>query len=122
MIGLILLYTVIFACWKPYTLRIHNSANIFNQSVILLFLVFQLLEKNNLLNDTLKIICLYATITLIVVALLLQVIRVYVFKKSSRRLFKVEKVDINKKLDLMKSKNPYLIYNKIPKKIDEKEN
>ena len=102
MIGLILLYTIVFAYWRPYTLRIHNSANIFNQSVVLLFLVFQVLEKNYFLNDSLKIVSLYATIALIVLALVLQAIRVYVFKKSLRKTFKVEKVDIMKKPEQLK--------------------
>ena len=102
MIGLILLYTIVFAYWRPYTLRIHNSANIFNQSVVLLFLVFQVLEKHHFLNDALKIISLYATIALIVLALVLQAIRVYVFKKSLRKTFKVEKVDIMKKPEQLK--------------------
>ena len=97
MIGLILLYTIVFAYWKPYTLRIHNSANIFNQSVTLLYLVFQVLEKHHFFNDTLKIVSLYVTIALIVLALVLQVIRVYVFKKSLRTTFKVEMIDIKKK-------------------------
>jgi hypothetical protein len=55
------------------------------------------------LSDTLKIISIYATITLIAGALVLQMMRVYVFKKSLRKAFKVEKEEIKKNPEQLKS-------------------
>jgi hypothetical protein len=97
--GLHLLYTILLFFWKPYALNIHNYVNFFNQAVVILFLVFSVLGKHKLLNDSIKILNLYATITLIVVALVLQLIRIYVYKKSLGRSFRVDKKDLKEKIE-----------------------
>ena len=98
-IGLTLIYTIVFFVWKPYSLNIHNYANYFNQAVVIVFLVFSVLGKHKLLNDSIKIFNLYSTISLIVVALVLQLIRVYVYQKSLKREFRVDKKDFKEKID-----------------------
>ncbi len=109
--GLTLLYSIVFYFWKPYELNIHNYANSFNQAVVLIFLTISVLAKHNLLTDTIKIVCLYVTITLIVISLVLQMAPVYVYKKSLKRGFHMEKKEQKKKpedLKLILQNNPYI--------------
>ncbi len=87
MVGLTLLYWIVFYFWKPYALNIHNYANYFNQAVVLIFLAISVLGKHNLFNDTIKIVSLYGTISLIVISLVLQMARVYAYNKSLKQEF-----------------------------------
>jgi hypothetical protein len=89
--GVILVYTTIFILWKPYSLSIHNYANIYHQLVLMMFFTLEILGKLNLLDDTLKIASLYATAALILLALFVQTIRVYIFRNSLQRKYVVEK-------------------------------
>jgi hypothetical protein len=92
MAGLILAYTLVFLCWRPYSLSIHNYANIYHQLVLIMFFSMEILGKLDLLSDTLKVVSLYTTIALISVALAIQILRVYRFQNSLQRKFIVEKV------------------------------
>jgi hypothetical protein len=51
----------------------------------------EILGKLNLLDDTLKIASLYATAALILLALFVQIIRLYIFRNSLQRKYVVEK-------------------------------
>ena len=92
MAGLILLYTLVFVCWRPYSLSIHNYANIYHQFVLIMFFALEILGKLNLLDDTLKGASLYTLVALISMALMIQMMRVYKFRNSLQRKFIVEKV------------------------------
>ena len=80
--GITMIYSLIFALWKPYALKIHIYANIFNQSIVMVFIAFEMLGKYDFLNDTFKIIISYVISFLILMAMILQMIRIYVHKKT----------------------------------------
>jgi hypothetical protein len=86
-----IIYLLVFALWKPYALQIHIYANIFNQSIVMVFIAFEMLGKYNFLNDTFKIIISYAISFLILMAIILQMIRIYVLKKSLKSKLEIEK-------------------------------
>jgi hypothetical protein len=112
MAGLILLYTIVFACWRPYSLSIHNYANIYHQFVLIMFFALEILGKLNLLDDTLKGASLYTLVALISMALMIQMMRVYKFRNSLQRKFIVEKLQKKQKpaeLKLIKPNNPYIM-------------
>ena len=116
MAGVILLYSVVFFCWRPYALSIHNYANIYNQTVLMMFFGLEVLGKQKLLNETVSIASLYGTVSLIVVGLVIQMARVYVHNKSEKRKFNVEKEAKKKKpeaLNVIKPKNPYSAFAKL---------
>ncbi len=115
MAGLIFLYSVVFFYLKPYDLSIHNYANIYNQTVLMLFFGLEILGKKMALSDTMKIVSLYGTLGLIVIALAIQMARVYVFHKSEKKKFALEKQTKPKpqELKVIKPSNPYLVSQKI---------
>ena len=86
-----IIYLLVFVLWKPYALQIHIYANIFNQSIVMVFIAFEMLGKYNFLNDTFKIIISYAISFLILMAIILQMIRIYVLKKSLKSKLEMEK-------------------------------
>ena len=112
--GITIIYTLVFGLWKPYALRIHIAGNILNQSVVMMFIAFEILGKYNFLNDTFKIIISYVISCLILVAIILQMIRIYVIKKSLKIKFEIKKQIITeKKLDLKLEINPYILTNQL---------
>lgn len=91
MAGVIFFYSIVLFCWRPYSLSIHNNANIYNQTVLMLFFGFSILGKIMPLGDDMKLTVLYGTLGLITIALLIQMARVYVFSKSEKQKFMIEK-------------------------------
>lgn len=85
-----LLYLVLICMWTPYQLKIHNIALILNQSTVVFFIALQLLSKYKILQVTVYNTLLYAVMSLIVIALILQLIRLYVHYKSDKNQFKLK--------------------------------
>lgn len=99
--GITMIYSLIFALWKPYALKIHIYANIFNQSIVMVFVAFEMLGKYDFLNDTFKIIISYVISFLILMAMILQMIRIYVLKKTLKSKLEMgKKASIKKDSDL----------------------
>jgi hypothetical protein len=112
--GITIIYTLVFALWKPYALKIHIAGNLLNQSIVMMFITFQILGKYDYLNDSSKIIISYVVSFLILVAIILQMIRIYVVKKSLKVKFEIKKqVITEKKLDLKLENNPYTLTNQL---------
>ena len=89
--SLTLVYSLIFFFYKPYVSTIHIYVNLFNQSIVLAFLAIEILGKYDFLNDKSKTVCIYIIVSLIFVALVLQMTRVYyVYKLSLKQKFKLE--------------------------------
>lgn len=84
------IYLIFFFLWKPYIMRIHFYTNIFNQLIVFVCLIFQILGKHNLLSENSKTLILYSVVVEILVALILQICRLYIHKKSIKRKYKLE--------------------------------
>ncbi len=81
------IYMILIMIWRPYIFKIHNFAIVFNQGIVVIFLVFQALAKYSYLNEILMEIYLYLTISLIGVALFVQLARLYIQKISPSQFF-----------------------------------
>jgi hypothetical protein len=116
------IYMFVMMFWRPYLFKIHNFAIVFNQGIVVMFLVFQLLAKYGYLNETLIEANLYLTISLIAIALFVQAIRLYIQNSSPPQVFKKPQVitdEMRKKVDLNDEKNKYLMDNQIKQALKE---
>lgn len=74
-------YFVVLYIWRPYKLKIHNNTIIGHQSVIILFILLQLFSKYKILYANVISYVLYAILTFILIALILQLVRLFVQRK-----------------------------------------
>jgi hypothetical protein len=79
---------ILMMIWRPYIFKIHNFAIVFNQGIVVMFLGFQLLNKYGIFNETMMEVNLYLTISLIGIALALQVARLYIQQSSQAQVYK----------------------------------
>jgi hypothetical protein len=82
-LGLTGSYLVVIVVWKPYKGRIHNNAIIGHQAVIIGFIFFQLMSKYKLISAVISSVFLYMVLSLIILALSVQLIRLYLHRKLS---------------------------------------
>jgi hypothetical protein len=82
------IYMIVMMVWRPYIFKIHNFAIVFNQAIVVMFLGFQLLQKYGIFNEAMMEVNLYLTISLIGIALALQVARLYIQQTSPIHVFK----------------------------------
>lgn len=81
-LGLTGSYLAVIVVWKPYKGRIHNNAIIGHQAVIIGFILFQMLSKYKLISGVISSVFLYIILSLILLALVLQLVRLYFHKKN----------------------------------------
>ncbi len=120
--GLATIYIFVLMIWRPYIFKIHNFGIVFNQGIVVMFLAFQLLGKYGYLNDLLMELYLYLTLSLIVIALLVQAARLYIQNSSPIQIFKKANLTDyknRKKVDLKDEKNKYLMDNQIKQALQE---
>lgn len=85
------LYLIIICYWAPYSIAVHNIAIILNQGTVVFFGMFQLLVKYKLLGPAIYNSCLYITMTFIFMALILQLIRLYIHNKTIKNSYNLNK-------------------------------
>ena len=84
-LGLSGIYLVVIVVWRPYKVKIHNNAIIGHQAIIVLFVLFQLLSKYKLIPARIMSVFLYIILTAIFLALILQLVRLFIHKKLSSK-------------------------------------
>lgn len=89
--GLSVVYLIVICMWTPYSISVHNVAIILNQSTVVYFTMFQVLTKYKLLNAMIYNAVLFILMAFISIALILQIIRLYIHNKTVKSSYKIKK-------------------------------